>query len=325
MKTLLRGLGVALVLIAVLATAGWFLLQRPDIPYATLEARYGYADSQYVNLPGGVRAHYRDLGPREAPAIVLVHGFSASTHAWDAWAKALSRDYRVVVLDLPGHGLTRTPAGYAAGRDGFGAVVDGVTGKLGLARFTLGGNSMGGGVAWAYTLDHPDKVERLVLVDAAGWPMTKAGGASIFAILRNPLGRKLLKDIDSRPLVAQGLRAAYLDPKLVTPALVDRYVDLARAPGHRDILLGLQTGARRLATAADLSRIHVPTLVMVGQDDRLIPAADGEKFHKAIPGATLILYPGVGHVPMEQIPDRSAADLKAWLEAHPVKQSSNPG
>ena len=321
MKTLLRGLGVALLLIVVLATAGWFVLQRPDIPYATLEQRYGYADSRYMDLPGGVRAHYRDLGPREAPAIVLVHGFSASTHAWDAWVKALSSDYRVVVLDLPGHGLTRTPAGYAAGRDGFGTVVDQVTGQLGLTRFTLGGNSMGGGVAWAYTLDHPDKVQRLVLVDAAGWPMTKKGGASIFAIMRNPLGRKLLRNIDTRPLVAQGLRSAYLDPKLVTPALVDRYVDLARAPGHRDILLGLQTGSRREATAADLSRIHVPTLVMVGQEDRLIPAADGEKFHKAIPGATLILYPAVGHVPMEQIPDRSAADLKAWLAAHPP---SNP-
>ena len=325
MKTLLRGLGVALVLIAVLVTAGWFLLRRPDIPYATLEARYGYADSQYMNLPGGVRAHYRDLGPREAPAIVLVHGFSASTHAWDAWAKALSGDYRVVVLDLPGHGLTRTPPSYAAGRDGFGAVVDGVTARLGLSRFTLGGNSMGGGVAWAYTLDHPDKVERLVLVDAAGWPTSRGGGPSIFAILRHPLGRALLKDIDSRPLVAQGLRAAYLDPKLVTPALVDRYVDLARAPGHRDILLGLQSGARREATAADLSRIHAPTLVMFGQDDRVIPSADGEKFHKAIPGATLILYPGMGHVPMEQIPDRSAADLKAWLDAHPARPPAHPG
>lgn len=319
MKTLLRGLGVALLLIAVLATAGWFLLQRPDIPYAVLEQRYGYADSHYMDLPGGVRAHYRDLGPRDAPVVVLVHGFSASTHAWDAWVRALSGAYRVVVLDLPGHGLTRTPAGYAAGRDGFGAVVDQVTGQLGLTRFTLGGNSMGGGVAWAYALDHADKVQRLVLVDAAGWPMTQKGGASIFAIMRNPLGRKLLRDIDTRPLVAQGLRAAYLDPKLVTPALIDRYVELARAPGHRDILLGLQTGARREATAADLSRIHVPTLVMVGQEDRLIPAADGEKFHKAIPGATLILYPGVGHVPMEQIPDRSAADLKTWLVAHPVK------
>lgn len=318
MKTLARGLATALGLIVVLATAGWLLLQRPDIPYAALEARYGYADSQYMDLPGGVRAHYRDLGPREGPAIVLVHGFSASTHAWDAWAKALSSDYRVVVLDLPGHGLTRTPPGYAAGRDGFDAVVDGVTGKLGLTRFTLGGNSMGGGVAWAYALNHPDKVQRLVLVDAAGWPMSKAGGASIFAILRNPLGRKLLRNIDARPLVAQGLRAAYLDPRLVTPALIDRYVDLARAPGHRDILLGLQTGPRRLASASELSRIHVPTLVMFGQDDRLIPALDGEKFHKAIPGATLILYPGVGHVPMEQIPDRSVADLKAWLATHPV-------
>lgn len=318
MKTLAKGLAIALGLIVVLATAGWFLLQRPDIPYAALEARYGYADSRYMDLPGGVRAHYRDLGPREAPAIVLVHGFSASTHAWDAWAKALSSDYRVVILDLPGHGLTRAPHGYAAGRNGFDAVIDGVTGKLGLTRFTLGGNSMGGGVAWAYALNHPDKVQRLVLVDAAGWPMSKAGGASIFAILRNPLGRKLLRNIDTRPLVAQGLRAAYLDPSLITPDLIDRYVDLARAPGHRDILLGLQTGPRRLATTADLSRIHVPTLVMFGQDDRLIPAADGEKFHKAIPGATLILYPGVGHVPMEQIPDRSVADLKAWLATHPV-------
>lgn len=319
MKTLARGLLIALVLIAVLAGAGWLLLQRPDIPYATLEARYGYPDSRYVDLPGGVRAHYRDLGPRDAPAIVLVHGFSASTHAWDGWAKALSKDYRVVVLDLPGHGLTRTSGVHAGGRDGFEAVVHGVTRELGLTRFTLGGNSMGGGVAWAYTLDHPDQVERLVLVDAAGWPTTKPSGATIFAVLRNPIGRAVLKDVDTRPLIAQGLRAAYLDPKLVTPTLIDRYADLARAPGHRDILLGLQTGPRREATASELSRIHVPTLVMFGQDDRLIPAADGERFHQAIPAATLILYPGVGHVPMEQIPDRSAADLQAWLAAHPPR------
>lgn len=84
-------------------------------------------------------------------------------------------------------------------------------------------------------------------------------------------------------------------------------------------MLSLQTGPRREARAADLSRIHVPTLILFGQDDRLIPAADGEKFHKAIPGATLIIYPGVGHVPMEQIPESSAADLKAWLVSHPPR------
>jgi pimeloyl-ACP methyl ester carboxylesterase len=319
MKTLARGLVTALLLIVVLAAAGWLLLERPDIPYATLEARYGYADSRYMDLPGGLKVHYRDLGPRDAPAIVLVHGFAASTHAWDAWAVELSRTYRVVVLDLPGHGLTRTAGAYAAGRDGFEAVVDELTRRLGLESFTLGGNSMGGGVAWAYTLDHPDRVRRLVLVDAAGWPTTGRSGAMVFRVLANPIGRRVMRDLDIRPLITQGLRAAYVDPGLVTPALIDRYVELSRAPGHRDILLGLEGGGRREASASALSAIHVPTLVMFGQDDQLIPAADGETFRKAIPAATLILYPGVGHVPMEQIPDRSAADLEAWLAAHPVK------
>ena len=317
MSRLTRGLLIALGIAIVVAVGGWFLLQRPDIPYATLEQRYGHADSRYMDLPGGVRVHYRDVGPRDAPVIVLVHGFSASTDAWEGWIGPLSKDYRVVVLDLPGHGLTRGPL--IGGRDGFEAVVDGVTRGLGLSRFTLGGNSMGGAVAWTYALDHPDKVERLLLVDAAGWPAEKASGAAIFSVMRTPVGRALLKDIDTRPLIAQGLRAAYLDPKLVTPTLIDRYADLARAPGHRDILLSLQTGSRREARAADLSRIHVPTLILFGQDDRLIPAADGEKFHKAIPGATLILYPGVGHVPMEQIPAQSVADLKAWLATHPPR------
>lgn len=316
MKALARALATALVLIVVLATAGWLLMQRPDIPYATLEARYGYADSRFVDLPGGVRAHYRDVGPRDAPAVVLVHGFGASTHAWDGWVKALSKDYRVVVLDLPGHGLTRTTDGYVVRADAFETVVDDLTHRLGLARFTLGGNSMGGEIAWTYALDHPDRVERLVLVNAAGWPTPGRGGGMIFKFLNNPVGRRVLEDIEIRPLMAQALRSAYLDPRLVTPALVDRYVDLMRAPGHRGILLGQRP--RRVATAADLSTIHVPTLVMVGQDDRLVPAADGEKFHKAIPAATLILYPGVGHLPMEQIPERSAADLQAWLAAHPV-------
>ncbi len=318
MRALARGLITTLLLIAGLAAAGWLLLRRPDIPYATLEARYGYADSRYMDLPGGVRAHYRDLGPRDAPAVVLVHGFAASTHAWDAWADKLSKTYRVVVLDLPGHGLTRTPEGYAVGRDGFETVVDQLTRRLGLERFTLGGNSMGGAVAWAYAVDHPDRVRRLILVDAAGWPRTDKGGAMVFRVLGNPVGRRVMRDLDIRPLITQGLRAAYVDPKLVTPALVDRYVELSRAPGHRDIMMGLQAGPRREATASALAAIHAPTLVMFGEDDRLIPAADGEKFRQAIPGATLILYPRVGHVPMEQIPDRSRADLETWLAAHPA-------
>ena len=315
MKTLFGGLLTAVVLIVVLAAFGWLALQRKDIPYDSLEAKYDSPTSRYMELPGGVRAHFRDEGRREGPTLVLVHGYSASLHAWEPWVRSLSSDYRIISLDLPGHGLTRADQGFPAGRQGYGAVVDELTRRLGVERFTLAGNSMGGGVAWEYALDHPERVEGLVLVDAAGWPRNGGDSAVIFKVLRQPWGRALLRNIDTRPLVRQGLRSAYLDLNLVTPELVDRYVELARAPGHRDILLGLQSDPRREATPALLSRIRAPTLVMFGQKDKLIPAADGARFVSAIPGSTLIVYPDVGHVPMEQIPDRSASDLKAWLKA----------
>jgi pimeloyl-ACP methyl ester carboxylesterase len=315
MKTLVRGLLTAAALIVVLAAVGWLALQRKDIPYDSLEAKYDSPASRYMDLGGGVRVHYRDEGRRDGPTLVLLHGYSASLQAWEPWVKALADDYRVITLDLPGHGLTRADQGYAAGREGYDAVVDQVTTRLGARRFTLGGNSMGGGVAWRYAMAHPDRIDALVLVDAAGWPSVSKDRPLIFKILQQPLGRAILKNIDTRPLIQQGLQAAYLEPRLVTPELVDRYVELARAPGHRDILLSLQTGANGVATPRLLSTIKAPTLVMFGQQDKLIPAADGQRFASAIPDSTLILYPDVGHVPMEQIPDRSVRDLKAWLKA----------
>jgi pimeloyl-ACP methyl ester carboxylesterase len=183
---------------------------------------------------------------------------------------------------------------------------------------------MGGGVAWGYAVDHPERIDGLVLIDAAGWPSDGKNQAVIFKILQRPWGRALLKNIDTRPLIRQGLQSAYLEPRLVTPELVDRYVELARAPGHRDILLGLQAGPRRVATPQLLSKIKAPTLVMFGQQDKLIPAADGQRFAAAIPGSTLILYPDVGHVPMEQIPNRSVRDLKGWLKTKVYPAGSAP-
>jgi pimeloyl-ACP methyl ester carboxylesterase len=319
----LIGLGLIVALVMV-AAVGWLALQRQDIPYETLEAKYASPASRYMELPGGLRVHYRDEGPRDGPALVLLHGYSASLHAWEPWVRTLSDDYRVITLDLPGHGLTRTRQPYAAGREGYEAIVDQLTTRLGVQRFTLGGNSMGGGVAWRYALAHPDRIEGLVLVDAAGWPSVSPERPLIFKILQTAPGRAVLKNIDTRPLIRQGLRDAYLDPGLVTPRLVDRYVELARAPGHRDILLSLQTGDRRVATPKLLATIKAPTLVMFGQGDKVIPASDGQRFASAMPGSTLILYPNVGHMPMEQIPDRSVADLKAWLRAKVYPATPTP-
>ncbi len=320
MKTILKGLGWLVLALLVLLVAAYLVLRRPDIPFATLEQRYAAPTSHYLDLPDGTHVHYRDEGNRSGPVLMLVHGFSASAADWDGWAKALGDKYRIIAPDLPGHGLTRTPAGYISAPDTQVAVVDAVASGLALPKFVIAGNSMGGGVAWRYSLAHPDRLNGLVLVDAAGWPMRGGGknSALIFKLLANPIARPIIKNLDNSALAKQGLESAFVDTALVTPALVQRYTDLARAPGHRDILISRPQ--QKPLTPERLAAIHMPTLVMVGQEDHLIPYTDGKRFADAIPGSTLIVYPGVGHVPMEQIPEKSAADLRAWIDAHKVGQ-----
>lgn len=313
----MRRLAIGLAALALLALTA---CAKPDIPYATLQARYASPDSRFAALPGGVRLHYRDEGRRDGPVLVLVHGFAASLQAWEPWVARLKDDDRLISLDLPGHGLTSAPKGYRASTDADVALVDALTRRLGVDRFVIVGNSMGGAVAWNYALVHPERVRGLVLVDAAGWPAARKGGdgpPAVFMLLANPAGRAVLKSFDPGPLARRGLAAAYVDPKLVTPDLVARYTDFARAPGHKDILLTRQSGARRAVTPETFRAIQVPTLVMVGAKDKVIPPHVAGGFAQGIPGARLVTYPDAGHVPMEQIPDRSAADLRDFLRTLP--------
>jgi pimeloyl-ACP methyl ester carboxylesterase len=299
------------------AAAGGCAMLSPDIPFATLEARYANAHSRYMDLPGGLHVHYRDQGNPRGPPIVMIHGFAASLDAWEPWVARLGNDYRIVTLDLPGHGLTRAPSTYVISLDRYADLVDTVAGRLQLGPYVVVGNSMGGGAAWDLALRHPEHLRGLVLVDSVGWPAPERsrGAPLLFTIMASPVGRLLLRHMDTRPYAEQGLRSAYVDPALVTTALVDRYVDLSRAPGHRSILLnGEGPRGEPAVTAATFGSIRVPTLVMHGEADALIPVAAGRALAGAIPGARLITYPGVGHVPMEQIPDRSARDLRSFLE-----------
>ena len=310
-----RLLAVGLILVGLSACVA------PDIPYAELEERYASPASSYLETEDGLRVHYRDEGPREAATtIVLVHGFAASLHAWEPWVARLSPDYRMVSLDLPGHGLTRAPETYEITPTSQVMVVDAVADHLGLGPFVIVGNSMGGAVAWRYTLAHPDKVRGLVLVNAAGWPEAQeaeSGPPLVFRLLANPVGRTLLRNLDPRPLAKGGLVQAYEDESLVTPELVERYVALARAPGHRALLTGRRGGAGETVTPETFAAISVPTLVMVGEKDQVIPAARSAGFAQTIPDARKVVYADGGHVPMEQLPDRSAQDLRTFLQDLP--------
>lgn len=312
-----RLLAVVLTLGVILA-AGWLTLRRGDIPFEQLESVYANADSRYLAFGDDMRVHFRDVGPRDGKVIVLVHGFSASLHTWEDWVNNLKRDYRVISLDLPGHGLSRCIDNTRIGPEQFVETINRVVNTLDIERFTLAGNSMGGGAAWNYALAHPERLEGLVLVDASGWPREETASDSrplVFRLLEIGAARRVMQDLDLSSLIKGGLEDSFGDPSFVTDEMVERYATLARAPCHREALLALTSGRdeRRTATPEQLAGIAVPTLVMHGELDNLIPAEHGRQFAATIPGAELKLYAGVGHLPQEEIADLSAGDLRAFL------------
>jgi pimeloyl-ACP methyl ester carboxylesterase len=321
--------GAVLGLLALVVVGLYFLLKRPDIDHAALDAKYSSPQSRWLDIGDGVSIHYRIEGTPEGRTLLLVHGFSASLHTWEPWVALLGGKYRVVSLDLPGHGLTRTPAGYAPSPESYADAVESFAQKLGLGRVIYAGNSMGGGVGWQMALRHPARLDGLVLVDAAGWPDPRIDPQNtpvVFKLLASPVWGPLIRDLDASALTAQGLRASFVDPTKVTPDMIARYVELSRAPNHREVLLEISSGraARQPATPELMAQITTPTLVLHGERDNLIPVDSGKRFAETIPGAKLILYPDVGHIPQEEISEKSAADLDAWIATLPASPQGAP-
>jgi pimeloyl-ACP methyl ester carboxylesterase len=316
-------LRIALAGAGMLLVAGglWACAPR-EIPFAELRLEYGLPASRTFEPSPGVKVHYTDEGRRDGRVIVLVHGFAASVHAWRPWTERLSDTYRVVSIDLPGHGLTETPQGYRASLEGNAQLVDALATHLSLERFILAGNSMGGAVSLSYAMTHPEKLDGLVLVCAAGWPgngEARGGPPGAFALLGNDVGRFFLKLVNPRLVVPDGLRSAYHDTTLVTETVIDRYTDLAMAEGHRDVLLTQRSQPEPPWTPQTFSRISTPTLVMVGEQDALIPPANSRALAEAIPGAYLVAYPEGGHLPMEQLPDETVQHLETFLRGLPAR------
>lgn len=317
------GLVLAVLVIAVLAAGA--ALYRPDIPYEKLEAKYARPTSKFADLPGGVRMHYRDDGDPSKPVVMLVHGYGDSFLSWEGWIDKLSPDFHVITIDLPGHGLTRAPKGYQPSADAYADLVDALAAKLALPPFAIVGNSMGGGVAWQVASRYPSRISALVLVDAAGWPastLTKPPLA--FRILMSPAGVFYLKHFETRPITGPALKADVVRKDLITPEFTNRWVEVQLAPGHRDILMGMKPGRHSVATEAVLSKITAPTLVLHGDQDAIIAPEAGRKFAAAIPGAKLIAYPDAGHLPQIDIPERSAADVAAFLKSVEAPAQKEP-
>ena len=310
---LLRAFGVLLVLTA-LALA---LSRAPDRSVESLVARWAPPPSEFIEMKGQL-VHLRDVGPRGDPEpIVLVHGTSASLHTWDGWARALAPQRRVVTFDLPGFGLTGPFGGSYARDDYRGAtyarfVVD-LLDHLKLARVVLGGNSLGGEVAWRVAVLAPGRVARLILVDAAGPAYTPESQPLGFTIAGVPGLNRVTEWVLPRSLVAEGVAQVYGDPSKVTPELVDRYFELTLREGNRRALGHRMRQAEHGEDAHRIREVQAPTLILWGGKDRLIPPAVAKEFERAIAGSRLVVFPELGHVPHEEDPAATVAVVREFL------------
>jgi pimeloyl-ACP methyl ester carboxylesterase len=313
MKTLLKAL-LGLVLLAVVVVAGGVAAAwAPDRPVESLTARWAPAPSQFITVQG-MQVHLRDEGPKDDPEpIVLLHGTSASLHTWDGWAAELKSQRRVIRLDLPGFGLTGpTPDGdYHLVR--YTSFMKDVLDHLGLKQVVLGGNSFGGNVAWLTAQANPDRVSKLVLVDASGYPYKAASVPIGFKLAQIPALRPLLANVLPRSMIESSVRNVYGDPAKVTPELIDRYYEITLRQGNRDAL-----GARFKQSPGGehvelIKQIRQPTLILWGSQDRLIPPDNAEHFKQDIVGSQLVVFDGLGHVPQEEGPARTVAALKTFL------------
>lgn len=310
----MKRLAKILAAVALVLVAAFLLLRTPDTDPSEMRAKYGAAPSQFVDVGDGRRIHLRDEGPQGGLPIVLLHGSNADLHTWQPWVDRLKTRHRVIRFDQRGHGLTGPAQGGDYSRRAFAEDVDRVADALKLDRFVLGGNSMGGGVAIEYAMAHPDRVAGLVLVDAAGAPrIGEAKGNIGFTLARTPGFSWLMGQVTPRSLVERSLRQTVTNEDVVTDAAVDRYWELLRYPGNRQATAARFRTPQQPFAAASLAMLKMPTLIIWGEQDGLIPLASGRWLAGRIPSARLEVLPGIGHIPMEEAPDTSAALLEGWL------------
>ncbi len=320
MKFVGRFLTVGLVTCVVFIFAGVIACWAPERSADSLKARWAQAPSQFV-LVDGMQIHVRDEGPRDDPyPLVLLHGTSSSLHTWDGWAKALKPTRRVIRFDLPGFGLTGPHPLNNYSLAAYVHSVEGVVNALGVTSFVVIGNSLGGQIAWASARAMPNRVHQLVLVDAAGYAQEPQSVPIGFRIARSPVMARLSQWVLPKGLIASSLRNVYANPQKITPEQVDRYYELTLRQGNRKAL------ARRLEqmqnpdtanASEEIKTLKLPSLILWGAKDRLIPVASAHRFTADIAGSQLVVLDDVGHVPQEEDPERSVAELRQFLAQHP--------
>lgn len=309
---ILKILALSILLLAVLVS---ILFGRQDIPLEALKEKYAQPPSSFIQV-NDLNVHYRDEGnPNDSIPIVLIHGTGSSLHTFDAWTEQLKQDYRVIRMDLPAYGLTGPFPHRNYSMDNYSQFIQDFLVELGITKCIIGGNSLGGGIAWNYTVKYPDMVEKLILIDASGYPMTSTSVPIAFKMARIPVIKNIFTFITPRSVAKGSVENVYADKSKVTEELVDRYFELTLREGNRQAFVDRLSMPLESSDYSSISSIQQPTLVLWGDKDELITPESAFLFHEDLPNDTLVILNDVGHVPMEESPDESLEAVLKFLQA----------
>lgn len=263
---------------------------------------------------GGVNYHYLEY-PGSGPTVVLLHGFGSSTYTWEGVIPYLKqKGFHLYALDMKGFGWSDKPEGADYSPFTLLKEVNALIEALGLKKVIFVGNSLGGGIGTLMALEHPDKIERLVLVDAGGYPMELP---MIISLARVPLAAETLKLFFGRWVIRWNISEVMYADELMTGRQVEAYFDRLRSEGAIDAMIELARAIDFNAFEPYIARnqeIKIPVLIIWGEEDKWVPLSIGYQFRQDIPDSTMVIIPKCGHVPQEEYPKLTAEYIISFIE-----------
>ena len=309
-KKLLKFL-LALVGIAAIAFTVFWFARPADVSFD--EVRAGIPNAEYSHFAeiDGVRVHYQEKGT--GTPLVLLHGFTSSTYSWKDVFEPLSKNFRVIAVDLKGFGFSGKPDGDYS-RRAQATLVAHLLDNLKIEKAWLCGNSMGGEIALNFALQNPGRVVGLILVDSAGVNVPGSGSLAPRYLLLPVVGRLVTAlALTSDKLVRQGLEKSFYDRTKVTEERVATYYRPLQTRGGQLAAVRARKQANEFPIEPELSRISIPTLIIWGAQDALIPIAAGHKISKLIKESKLVIFDSCGHLPQEEMPARTVDEITKFI------------
>ena len=278
-----------------------------DLNY--LIKKYSLGCSRYLELNGN-KIHYTDRGKGEV--VLFLHGIFSSLHTFETWAHLLAKDFRVITIDMPGFGLTKSNPKNDYSISFYVDFINQFTLELGIMKLIISGNSLGGWIAWEFAVRFPEKVNKMILVSSAGY-INNGKFPLPFVLARSPILKNVFRlEITSRRIVKFFINRLIIDKKIITDSLIDRYYSIALRKENRQAFVKF-ANSNLIQNTNALRDIKIPTLIFWGEKDSWISSEHANRFNRDIQNSKVKIYDSVGHIPMEEIPEKSLKDLMSFL------------